>query len=288
MPARVDWGEWLSKALLFLTTVVVLVVLALGWYQRDHRPIDAESGLGYALGVLALCCMVLLLIYPLRKRVKLFKFLGPVRDWFRRHQQLGLAATMLALFHCNFELGSLNSQIALFSTLLIAGSGLFGRFLYRRVNRQLNGRRMDLRSARKALLDERFPSNRSIRCLPLLKARVHRFDEQVLDGGQSLLSCVRQALMIRERARREKRVLMHFFRQQLGKEAERLPALKPHEERLAWALDRYLFAHMQRLVMVAELAAYERLFGLWHKIHIPFFVLLFLSVILHVYAVHAY
>ena len=288
LPARSAWDEWANRLLLGAAAIVVLLVLGFGWLQRAQRPLQADTGLGYLLGILALCCMLLLLLYPLRKRLKFLAFMGPVRLWFSRHQQLGLLATLLALFHCNFQLGSLNSQIALFSTLLIASSGLVGRFLHRRLKGQLNGRRTDLRSVRRALAAERFPSNRSLRCLPLLKARVHRFDEQLLMGEQSLISCLRQAWSIRSRAQREKRVLMHFFRQQLEREALRLPALKAHEERLAWALDRYLFTHMQRMVLIAQLTAYERLFGLWHRVHLPFFVLLFFSVILHVYAVHAY
>ena len=39
---------------------------------------------------------------------------------------------------------------------------------------------------------------------------------------------------------------------------------------------------------VAEYTAYQRLFALWHKIHLPFFVLLVVSVVVHIYAVHSY
>ncbi|MEM1435934.1 MAG: hypothetical protein AAGG11_17885 [Pseudomonadota bacterium] len=280
--------EWLLRLALGSAAVVSVLILLLGWLQRSERSISADSGLGYALGLLSLCCMLLLLLYPLRKRLRLLRALGPVNIWFRRHQQLGVLATLLALFHCNFQVGSLNSQIALGSTLLIAASGLVGRFLYRRINRSLNGRRTDLKAAQRALQNERFPANRALRFLPLLKQRVHRFDAQVLEVRGSVLGSVRAAIGIHRRARREQRVLMHFFRQQVAREAERRPLLEAHNDRLCWAMERYLFVHMQRLVLVARLRAYERLFALWHRVHVPFFVLLFFSVLLHVYAVHAY
>ena len=37
-----------------------------------------------------------------------------------------------------------------------------------------------------------------------------------------------------------------------------------------------------------QLATYERLFSLWHVIHIPFLCMLVITAIVHVVAVHAY
>ncbi|MEM6707987.1 MAG: hypothetical protein AAF648_04315 [Pseudomonadota bacterium] len=286
--ASVAGSAWGSKIALTCACVATLVLLWFGWQGREARPISAEYGIGYALGILSVLCMLTLLVFPLRKRLKFLTFLGPIKDWFRRHQQLGMVATLLALFHCNFQVGSPNSQIALVSTLLIASSGLIGRFLYRRFNRQLNGRRTDLRSAKRALADERFPDNRLLRCLPLLKQRVQRFDDLVLDSSHTLRRSLATAWTIRRRARREQSVLMHFFRQQLTREGERQPLIDQHQDRLGWAMERYLYVHMQRVVMIAELQAFERIFSLWHIVHVTCFVLLIFSVTLHVIAVHVY
>jgi hypothetical protein len=49
-------------------------------------------------------------------------------------------------------------------------------------------------------------------------------------------------------------------------------------------VDDYLDA-VQR---AAQLAAYERIFSLWHVLHVPLVWLLVLSAIAHVVAVHAY
>ena len=38
----------------------------------------------------------------------------------------------------------------------------------------------------------------------------------------------------------------------------------------------------------AAFAFYERLFALWHVLHLPFFILLVLAAIVHVIAVHLY
>lgn len=262
--------------------------IAAGWHFRDSNPLSAEQGLGYALGIVSVCCVLTLLMYPLRKRLKFLRFIGPTRIWFRTHQQMGVTATVAGLYHCNFQVGSLNSQLALVSLLLIAGSGLIGRFLYRKIHRTLYGRKTDLNAIRTALAADAFPDNRALRFLPLLKQRIHRFDEDVLASGSGLLTSITTSATLAGRARRERRILSHFSATQLAKEAGQSKLIAQHHKRLHWAIDRYLYAHMARLRMLARVQAYERLFALWHVVHLPFFVLLVLSVSLHIFAVHQY
>ena len=64
-------------------------LLVVGWLARDARALTAEEGLGYALGLAALGCMLLLLVYPLRKRLKILAFIGATKSWFRIHMILG-------------------------------------------------------------------------------------------------------------------------------------------------------------------------------------------------------
>ena len=54
-----------------------------------------------------------------------------------------------------------------------------------------------------------------------------------------------------------------------------------HAKRLVWI---YLTA----VARVAQYTAYEKLFSLWHIVHIPFVYLLVFSAIVHVIAVHVY
>lgn len=262
--------------------------LTYGWLYRDERALRADMGLGYALGVVAVCCMLTLLVYPLRKRLHFLRFLGSVKNWFRTHMQLGVLGPLAALYHCNFQVGSLNSQIALYCALLVAGSGLVGRFLYRKIHRSLYGRKTDMKQVRAELLADRFPRNQALPFLPLLKQRVHRFDHSVLLAGEGLGSSIGMTLVLGRRARRERRILSHFCKQQIGREAERNRLIATHGKRLHWAVDRYLFVHMARLRLLAKMQAYERLFALWHVVHLPFFVLLVISVVIHVLAVHLY
>jgi hypothetical protein len=46
--------------------------------------------------------------------------------------------------------------------------------------------------------------------------------------------------------------------------------------------------HVAQVLRVAQLAAWERLFALWHVLHIPFVYVMVICAIAHVVAVHAY
>ncbi len=46
---------------------------------------------------------------------------------------------LLILAHSTFRVGSLNAGVALYSMIIVALSGIVGRFIYSRVNRGLYG-----------------------------------------------------------------------------------------------------------------------------------------------------
>ena len=53
-----------------VVTAIVAVVLGYAWTQRNEGHITAEYGIGYWLGITGATMMLLLLLYPLRKRIR--------------------------------------------------------------------------------------------------------------------------------------------------------------------------------------------------------------------------
>ena len=50
----------------------------------------------------------------------------------------------------------------------------------------------------------------------------------------------------------------------------------------------YLRIHLGTVRKIAGFSFYERLFSLWHVLHLPLFIMLLVSGVVHVYAVHMY
>ena len=115
----------------FVWRVVVVVLLLAAWAVSQGGLYTPASDFGYWLGVACGSLMLVLLIYPLRKRYRALSVLGPVRHWFRFHLFAGVAGPLIVLFHATFHVGSFNAAITLGSMLLVVASGLVGRYLYR-------------------------------------------------------------------------------------------------------------------------------------------------------------
>ena len=120
-------------------SVLVSIFLVFAWLEKDEYWFHAESGLGYAFGIIGCSLMLLLLLYPARKYYKPMRYTFKVHHWFRMHMIFGVLGPCFIILHSNFNLGSLNSNIALFSMLLVALSGLIGRYVYQKIHRGLYG-----------------------------------------------------------------------------------------------------------------------------------------------------
>ena len=87
-----------------------------------------------AIGIIGGSAMLLLLVYPLRKRVPSLAFIGSVKHWFQFHMVLGVAGPLCILYHSNFSLGVINSNAVLFAMLIVSASGIVGRYFYARIH----------------------------------------------------------------------------------------------------------------------------------------------------------
>lgn len=276
------WGKLAPP----LFTVIVLLTLYHGWQDRDSLRITAESGVGYGLGIVGGSLMLLLLLYPARKRLAFMRRLGPVKWWFRIHMMLGVTGPVLILYHCNFHLGSLNSNVSLLCMLLVAGSGLIGRYFYSKLHHGLYGRRATVQELREdiALLKDRsayaLPAESPLaRRLRALEAAAHGGHRSLWGGALRIAAFnlrshwlqLNLPLLVKSAAR--------GLAAQSGVQ---LPARLLRSER------QRLGAYLAALRKLNQLAFYTRLFSLWHVLHFPLFLMLVISGIVHVVAVHLY
>jgi len=290
-PFGSGWPGWLQVCREHrgrLAIGLAIFLLLFGWLTRERGFLVADYGVGYMLGIVSAACMLVLLLYPLRKRYRILKFIGPLPKWFRNHMVLGVAAPIAALYHCSFQLGSLNSRIALFSALLVAGSGLVGRFIYAKIHRGLYGRKANL----KELLARVKLTQPGIGTLglfvPELMKRIAVFDREVLVPPKGTLDSLTLPLVLAFKIRRQRIRLMRFTRQTLLFQADSSEVVAEHRAQLEQTVRQYVTEHLRHVHRVAEFTAYERIFSLWHKVHFPFFVTLVVTVVLHVLVVHLY
>jgi hypothetical protein len=260
-----------------------------GWLiTRDIHLVDPLNGVGYWLGICGATLMAVLLLYPVRKKFRFMRFFGATRHWFRLHMVFGVLGPVLILYHSNFELGSLNSNVALLCTLLVAISGLVGRYIHAKIHSDLEGSRTTLRElADKARVTAEQRAHVTA-LVPELLERITAFDAAVLQPPRSTAAALALPAKLAVMTRLEGYRLAALVRKQLRVQARKSPAIAAQRKRLQAAMVRFTREHLRRVRKVAELSSYERMFGLWHLFHLPFFYMLVVTAIVHVVAVHMY
>ncbi|MBL3527689.1 MAG: transcriptional regulator [gamma proteobacterium endosymbiont of Lamellibrachia anaximandri] len=276
-----SFGGW-------LLTLIITLVLYSGWINRDELILTPEEGLGYALGIVGGSMMLLLLLYSLRKRVGWMKRMLTVKFWFRFHMLMGVLGPTLVMLHSNFHLGSLNGRVALFSMITVAISGLAGRFVYSRIHYGLHGGKIkfDRLKSDSELLTRKL--GRLFELAPGTKERLARFEGRVVNVHESLFKSFVNWLRIRFEAPLLYRHIQREFNRQLKQSAQEL-GWKPQRTRSYRKTVRLLIGtHKRASVRILELHFYERLFSLWHVLHLPLFFMMLVTGVIHIYAVHTY
>jgi len=277
--------RWVWRiALGCLSTLVVV----LGVFVAFDDVYTSGSDFGYNLGLVGGLMMLSLLLYPLRKRIRALDHLGDMTTWFRYHMFFGIAGPVLVLFHSTFRTNSMNGSMALYAMLLVAFSGVVGRYFYRHVHQGLYGRKLTLADARSEIKNSVANLDSVFALQPDIEIRLRQFYEDTFSPLDSVSKRIYRFLTLRRKAKLLSGEIRRDAKQALKKlgAEKRLPRFElVLNYRLARAqIDSYLDA----VVQAGQLSFWERAFSLWHLIHVPFLYLLVLSGIVHVVAVHMY
>jgi hypothetical protein len=274
-----------GDTLVYLTLVILVWAT---WRVSQLGLFESGDDTGYWVGVTGAVMMLLLLSYPLRKYVRFAHGWGNIRIWFWLHIILGVLGPLLILLHSNFRTNSLNAAVALYSMLVVAGSGVVGRFIFQRINRGLQGEQTDMQTLmRKAGMDKDEARSR-LAFAPAVEQRLKAFEAREQSITQGWVPNFRAVFWLP--------ILQYQAYRQCAAELDALlpkmaasqnwsqEDLKRRRHRAKRTVDAYLNA----VVGVAQFSAYSFLFSLWHVAHIPFVYVLIVTALVHVYAVHVY
>lgn len=284
-PPRKVKGFWSSDVAIYL----LLLALTWGAWQFSRLGLfTAGSDAGYWIGVVGGSMMVILFSYPLRKHFRFAQGWGKMKWWFWLHMALGIGGPMLILVHSTFRVGSLNAAVALYSMVIVALSGVIGRFIYRHVHKGLRGEEIGLKDLQVFAGMHKDDARSRLAFAPAVETRLKAFEQTQLQARDGWATYFRQAVWLpvqRMRAYRDCDVALREPLKQLAiRNSWRAEDVAKHHRHALKLVNSYLSA----VVGVAQYTAYERLFALWHLAHIPFVYLLVISAIVHVVAVHAY
>ena len=235
-------------------------------FSPDHRLFAPTGLVGHSYGLAgAAITLTGVTSYSLRKRSRLLSRVGNLKTWLQFHIFCCTFGPFLVLLHTSFKFGGIVS-ISFFSMVLVVASGVFGRYVYVRIPKTVNGRFQtleEMRSERERLLELiRVQANRSHVPLPAVAT------VSAHNGGlaRAMAANLGQELANRRQAKRLRRHLTG-----LGVPQRSVASLVDSMRRQA-QLER----------QIVFLQPFQQLFRYWHVFHLPFAIIMFVVLALHI------
>ena len=266
--------------------------------QKLYKPGEELFDFGYNLGLTGGLMMLLLLLYPLRKRIRIFQNIGILPVWFKWHMVLGILGPLFIIFHSTYHVyiplihpqGSMNAAVAMYCMLLVSGSGTFGRFFYTKIHHGLYGRQSSVNEIR-AEMEQSGDVKSMFSFAPHVESALEEFRANAVKVGQetgygfvNFIKVGYQASSLSRSLAKELHEVMHLQAKDRNSDEQQLLAMEQQYQGYSEKIVIYLRAVRD----MAQFHTYERLFSWWHVFHIPLVYMMVFSAIYHVYAVHAY
>lgn len=262
-----------------ILSTLLLAVNGYGYYttplvDRFFNPQNSllqPGGLiGEGLGVIGSLMMIVgVAIYMLRKRVRAFLHFGYLKNWLELHIFLCTLGPVFVLFHTSFKFGGIVA-VSFWSMTAVVLSGVVGRFLYVRIPKTIQGQILSGRELED--LQKRF-SHRLIADYhidPKLVRMIEDASDYTRLGKETLINSA--GFMVRDYVHMRKTIRI------LGKELKKA-GLSRRDIRLAKDTARSRMVTARR---IRTLKVMHRLFRHWHIVHLPFAIVMFLIMFVHI------
>jgi hypothetical protein len=263
--------------LIALAAVVVIGVKGLTFYLTpvhlrpflpDYEQMKTSGTYSHGLGIIGGTMIVVgVALYSSRKRLRrLWKF-GRLSVWLEIHIFLCLLGPILVIFHSTFKAGGI-AAISLWAMISVWASGMIGRFLYAQIPRNLQGAELTTEQIQQEL--ERH--GRMLAGSPLGNRMLQEIDRDFagMHPPQKLSEVVPAIVRLRALRKRIVQSLDAITHQAV------IAAAQAKEIRRA-ALERT--GLMQQSIILAQVG---RLFYYWHAVHLPFTIIMFITLAAHI------
>ena len=237
------------------------------WASRFGTP--ASSGLiGHGLGVIGFVLMLATeTLYSLRKRAR-GRAVGRLSSWLQWHIVTGIVGSYMVLLHTAWQFNGLAGVITLLTTVVVA-SGFVGRYLYTAIPRTVDGAELTLADLESQLTagTSRLEILAPSRAAPGETPTRLRLPPLAATPGGAITSVLARPLI----GWRDRAALRRA-----------LDDLGSQDQATADELRRLIDERHRLLRQIERLATARRLLALWHTVHIPFGVALFILSFVHI------
>ncbi len=282
MPARESKSFRTILILLYLICAVIFIYYFYdGWsyYQADlvERPrMDAHINLkpgglrGHGLGMIGSFMMILLLLYSIRKRSKIFRGMWSIGRWLDLHILMGIMGPLFIVLHSSFKLNGIVS-ISFWSMVAVALSGVLGRYIYAQIPRGIQGNELSLQEVE--AMDQEL-NHMLVEKFKLDEYQIKRLQTISMQKAESRQSLIRvlTAILVDD-------LFFVFRRPFLRMRIRKIVKLTGRQLKHVQKLSRQKVVLHRRLILWQKI---HHIFHNWHIIHKPFAIIMYLIMVIHV------
>ncbi len=240
-------------------------------FRQDYELMKPSSPYGIGLGAIGASMVTIgVVTYSTRKRVRALWNLGPLSGWLEFHIFLCLLGPVLVIYHTTFKAGGI-AAISMWSMISVAASGIVGRFLYVMIPRNVKGGEL----SQAQISGELTRSGNE-----LSSTAVGRELLQLIDSSFSTITApdsLSAVVVTLYRLQMKKREVVRSLRSVL-----KAGLLQPRFAGHFYVLARGRAALIQKSITLTQVA---KMFYYWHAVHLPFTVIMFITLILHIVVV---
>jgi hypothetical protein len=239
-------------------------------HHEDYRNLRPAGFRSHGFGIIGSAMMLFMLLYSFRKRVKTFRRLGKLSHWLDVHIYFGIMGPLLIILHTSFKVQGLVA-VSFWSMIAVALSGVFGRYLYLQIPRNVRGDEIDLKEIEKQEKELNLVLQQEFN---LTEEDLHKIETLIpfsYNKSRSLLS-VFLTLLKHDifRSFRYYRIRKKFAKQ------FNIPSL--HINQLIKFAEKKSLLH-RKLVLLNQV---QKLFHYWHIFHKPFAIIMYVIMFVHI------
>jgi hypothetical protein len=266
----------------FAIGIAATVILLMNGYQYYSAPIEDRfflpqhlslkpSGtLGHGIGILGSLMMIIgVAVYIIRKRMRRFNNLGILKHWLEFHIFLCALGPVFVLYHTAFKFGGIVA-VSFWSMVAVVLSGVVGRFIYIQIPHSISGQELSMNDLNSITLelDNKLRNETSIDS-GLFKKIEASFDPAFYSSislASGLIHIVKEHFKMISFSRKLKSDL-------------RSAGLDKHHIKETLKTVKSKIVISRRIGLLRKM---HNIFRYWHVFHLPFAVVMFVIMIIHV------
>ncbi len=240
------------------------------FFHHNHGLLKPSGTIGHGLGIIGSSMMILgVATYMLRKRKPRLLGFGYLKHWLEFHIFLCSVGPILILYHTAFKFGGIVS-VSFWSMVAVVLSGVIGRFIYVQIPRSIQGNELEIEdiNTMSANLTAKLKLEFGINGIISERLESISFFHQYIKAslGKSIVLIFKDYF--------QSLSLLKI----INKEIDNMNLTK-RKARQVKSLIKSKIILSRRIGMLRTM---QKLFKYWHIAHLPFAIVMFLIMFIHV------